>query len=356
MAMAPMHRRFVMIEVLDGGVQTTVQDGGRPGYLASGYPPAGAQDYYALSIANLLVGNELTPPPMSSAPPGHAGLEMLIKGASLRFEADALFALAGANMAATLDGEPVPCFRPVRAMPGSLLRLGFVKSGARGYFAIAGGIDVPLCLKSRSTFIRARRGGLEGRPLRAGDRVRVGEPTAPLQTLAQRRLPRDLPPALPEPRSIRVVLGPQDYMFTADSIETFLAYDWELSPVSDRMGMRLIGPPLVLRERPDYLVRDAGSGAADIVDDVIPIGGIQVPGGIEPIVMGVENPTAGGYAKIATVISTDLSKMGQIMPRQTLRFVAISQGKAIAIRERQWRALKESSTALRTDNLAARPA
>ena len=338
-----------MIEVLDGGVQTTVQDGGRPGYLAAGYPPAGAQDYYALSIANLLVGNELTPPPMSSAPPGHAGLEMLIMGPSLRFEANAVFALAGADMGATLDGQPVARYRPVRAASGSVLRLGFAKSGARGYLAIAGGIDVPLCLKSRSTFIRARRGGLEGRPLRAGDRVRLGKPTAALATLARRQLPPDLPVEPAEPRSIRVVLGPQDYMFTTESVETFLTHDWELSPVSDRMGMRLIGPPLELHERPEYLVRDAGTGVADIVDDVIPIGGVQVPGGIEPIVMGVENPTAGGYAKIATVISTDLGKMGQIMPRQTLRFAAVSQTEAIAIRESQWRALKKSHAALRSD-------
>ena len=164
-----------------------------------------------------------------------------------------------------------------------LLKLGFVRSGARGYFATAGGIDVPLCLKSRSTYIRARRGGLEGRPLRAGDRLRLGERTAPLAALAERRLPAALPVEPAEPRSIRVVLGPQDYMFTAESIETFLSHDWELSPVSDRMGMRLIGPPLTLHERPEYLVRDAGTGVADIVDDVIPIGGIQVPGGIEPI-------------------------------------------------------------------------
>ena len=345
-----------MIEVLDGGVQTTVQDGGRPGYLAAGYPPAGAQDYYALSIANLLVGNALTPPPMSAAPPGHAGLEMLIKGASLRFEADAVFALAGADMSGTLDGRPVARYRPVRAASGSVLKLGFVKSGARGYFAIAGGIDVPLRLKSRSTYIRARRGGLEGRPLRTGDRLRLGEPTAALATLAERRLPPDLPPEPAEPRSIRVVLGPQDYMFTPEGIETFLTHDWELSPVSDRMGMRLIGPPLELHERPEYLVRDAGTGVADIVDDVIPIGGIQVPGGIEPIVMGVENPTAGGYAKIATVISADLGKMGQIMPRQTLRFAAVSQAEAAAIRESQWRALKESAAALRSERVAAHPA
>src|SRR5262249_35612684 len=144
---------------------------------------------------------------------------------------------------------------------------------------------------------------------------------------------------------IRVVLGPQDFMFTAKGVETFLSADWRLSPVSDRMGMRLIGPPLELKPRPDYLVRDAGSGPADIVDDVIPGGGIQVPGGIEPIVMGVENPTAGGYAKIATVISTDLGKMGQLMPKDLLGFAAVSADEAVGIGQRQWTRLCQAAEA-----------
>lgn len=334
-----------MIEVLDGGLQTTIQDGGRPGYLSRGIPPAGAQDFYSLAIANLLVGNELTPPPLSRLAPGAAGLEMLVKGVTLRFPEETVIALAGADMGATLDGDPVERFRPIVVPAGGVLKCGAVKSGARGYLAIAGGIDVPLVIGSRATYVRGSQGGLDGRALRRGDRLRVFPAPAPNATLAKRTLD-GLPAGPEEPTVIRVVLGPQDFMFTAGGVETFLTAEWRLSPVSDRMGMRLVGPPLELHPRPDYLARDAGSGPADIVDDVIPVGGIQVPGGIEPIVMGVENPTAGGYAKIATVISADLGKMGQIPPKGKLTFRKVTAEEGIAAIKAIWNRLRQAKAAL----------
>ena len=226
-----------------------------------------------------------------------------------------------------------------------MLKCGTVKSGARGYLAIAGGIDVPLVIGSRATYVRGSQGGLEGRALRKGDVLRTFPPAAPVTSLAKRSLD-GLPTGPDEPNVIRVVLGPQDFMFTAKGVETFLTAEWRLSPVSDRMGMRLVGPPLELHPRPDYLTRDAGSGPADIVDDVIPVGGIQVPGGIEPIVMGVENPTAGGYAKIATVISADLGKMGQIQPKGPLTFRKISADEGISVIKDIWGRLKQAKAAL----------
>ena len=142
-------------------------------------------------------------------------------------------------------------------------------------------------------------------------------------------MPEELRRRLDErPWTVRVVPGPQDHLFTEAGLELFFSAEWQLSPTSDRMGFRFIGPALEMRERPDYLVRDAGSGPADIVDDIIPVGGIQVPGGIEPIAMGVENPTAGGYAKIGTVISTDLGVLGQIRPMEPVRFAAVSVDEA----------------------------
>ena len=334
-----------MIEVLDGGLQTTIQDGGRPGHLARGIPPAGAQDFYSLALANLLVGNALTPPPLSRAAPGAAGLEMLVKGVTLRFGDETVVALAGADMGATLDGAPVERFLPIVVPAGGVLKCGTVRSGARGYLAVAGGIDVPVVVGSRATYVRGAQGGLEGRALRKGDVLATLAATAPNARLAKRRLD-GLPTAPDEPSVIRVVLGPQDFMFTARGIETFLTAEWRLSPVSDRMGMRLVGPPLELHPRPDYLTRDAGSGPADIVDDVIPVGGIQVPGGIEPIVMGVENPTAGGYAKIATVISADLGKMGQIPPKGPLTFRRVSADEGISVIKDIWRRLTLAKAAL----------
>ena len=334
-----------MIEVLDGGLQTTIQDGGRPGYLSRGIPPAGAQDFYSLAIANLLVGNTLTPPPLSRAEAGAAGLEMLVKGVSLRFPEETVIALAGADMGATLDGAPAEQFKPILVPAGGVLKCGMVRSGARGYLAVAGGIDVPPVIGSRATYVRGSQGGLDGRALRKGDTLKTFAAGAPAAKLATRGL-GDLPAGPDEPRVIRVVLGPQDFMFTDKGIETFLGTEWTLSPVSDRMGMRLVGPPLELHPRPDYLTRDAGSGPADIVDDVIPVGGIQVPGGIEPIVMGVENPTAGGYAKIATVISADLGKMGQIPPKGALTFRKVSPEEGVAIIKDIWTRLKDAKAAL----------
>jgi antagonist of KipI len=173
-----------MIEVLDGGLQTTIQDGGRPGYLSRGIPPAGAQDFYSLAIANLLVGNELTPPPLSRAAPGAAGLEMLLKGPSLRFEVETVVALAGADMAATLNGAPVPRFEPIVVPAGGVLSCGLARAGARGYLAVAGGIEVPLVLGSRATYVRGAQGGLQGRALKKGDRLKTLAPAFDNRRLA----------------------------------------------------------------------------------------------------------------------------------------------------------------------------
>ena len=195
---------------------------------------------------------------------------------------------------------------------------------------MAGGIEVPLYLGSRATFVRGGQGGLEGRALRKGDQLTVG-PGGDGDG-SGRAVPEELRRRLDErPWSVRVVPGPQDHLFTEAGLELFFSAEWKLSPTSDRMGFRFIGPALEMRERPDYLVRDAGSGPADIVDDITPVGGIQVPGGIEPIAMGVENPTAGGYAKIGTVISTDLGVLGQIRPMETVRFDAVGVDEAQAI-------------------------
>ncbi len=316
-----------MIDVIRPGLQTTIQDAGRPGYLSRGIPPAGPQDYRSFALASLLVGNPLPPPPLTPGDPGLAGLEILAIGPTLTFDAPALVALTGGHVEATLDGEPVASWTALAVPAGATLKVGKVGPGARAYLAVAGGIDVPSYLGSRATFVRGGQGGLEGRALRKGDRLTVG-PGGDGDG-SGRAVPEELRRRLDErPWTVRVVPGPQDHLFTEAGVELFFSAEWQLSPTSDRMGFRFIGPALEMRERPDYLVRDAGSGPADIVDDIIPVGGIQVPGGIEPIAMGVENPTAGGYAKIGTVISTDLGVLGQIRPMEPVRFAAVSADEA----------------------------
>lgn len=323
------------VTVVDPGFQTTIQDGGRPGYLARGIPPSGAQDVWSLRMASLLVGNALPPSPLTPGDPGDAGLEMTFIGATLAFAEETVAAITGADVSATLDGEPVASWEAFRVPAGGTLRCAAIGPGARTYLAVAGGFDVPLYLGSRSTYVRGSQGGLNGRPLRKGDGISLGAPRAPLDSLTGRRARSDARLAFESPWIVRVVRGPQDYLFTEEGLDVFFSADWKLSPMSDRMGFRFIGPPLALEERADYLIRDAGSGPADIVDDCTPVGGIQVPGGVEPIAMGVENPTAGGYAKIATVITADYGKLGQVRPHETVRFEPVSVEAAVRIAKEQ---------------------
>lgn len=319
------------IEVVKPGLQTTVQDGGRPGHLSRGVPPAGAQDFRSFALASLLAGNTPPPPPLTPGYPGDAGLEMLAIGPTLRFETETLFALTGGELAATLDGEPVEMWTAVRAAAGATLKCGKVGPGARSYLAVAGGIDVPPYLGSRATYVRGAQGGLEGRALRAGDVLTLGAPSDGALEAGGRRVAERARRRLGAPWTVRVVPGPQAHLFSDAGFDTFFSAEWKLSPTSDRMGFRFIGPELEMRPRAEYLERDAGSGPADIVDDITPVGGIQVPGGVEPIAMGVENPTAGGYAKIGTVISTDLGVLGQIRPHEEVFFEAVEVDEALAI-------------------------
>lgn len=318
------------LEVRRAGVQSTVQDLGRPGYLATGMPPSGPADRFALGIANLLVGNDPGDRYLVGRRPGAAGLEVLLGHLELRAQAEAVVAVTGADVAPTVNGRSVPMWQALALAPGDVLVFHGARSGARAYLGVAGGVDVPTFAGSRATNVRAGVGGIGGRALRAGDVVRTFPSVLPARELAGRALRAALVPAYPERWTVRVVLGPQDDLFLPESVETFLAHDWALSPTSDRMGCRYVGPALHFNPRPSYLVEQAGSDPSNIVDDTIPVGGIQVPGGLEPIVLHVDGPSLGGYAKIATVISADLGRVGQTRPGQRTRFVAVSPDDGVA--------------------------
>lgn len=317
-----------VLEVIRPGVLTTVQDLGRPGYLADGIPPSGAFDTAALKLANLLVGNAPGDYLLVGEDPGAAGLEMTVRGPTLRALRDTVIAFTGADMPLTVNGDLVPGWTAAPVRAGDEIAIGPARAGLRGYLAVAGGVDVPLVLGSRATNVRAGIGGVEGRPLKAGDRLRAGPVTTPPETLAGRRIRPDRVPALTGGTELRVVPGPQDHLFTLDSVRTFLTAGWKLSPVSDRMGCRCVGPALSFLPRPGYLTRQAGADPSNIVDDSICVGSIQVPSGLEPIVMGVDGPSLGGYAKIATVISPDLSRLAQARPGDLVRFRAVGADEA----------------------------
>lgn len=284
------------VTVVRPGLLTTVQDLGRTGYAALGVPPSGAMDGLALRLANRLVGN----------PDHFAALELTIAGPELRFEADAWIAMTGARFDAELDDGAAPHGESFPVRRGEALQLGRSLEGARGYLAVSGGLDVPLVLGSRSTFVAGGFGGLDGRPLRAGDRLAFGPPTAERK---RRRLRSDALPRYAAQTALRVVAGPEVEAFTAAARRSFFAASYRVSPRSDRMGLRLEGP------RVEHV------GGADRFPEGIAPGAIQVPADGAPIVLAVDRPTTGGYAQIGTVITADIWRLGQAKPGDRFRFV-----------------------------------
>lgn len=300
------------IEVLRPGLLTTVQDLGREGFRSSGVPPAGAMDPWAARAANLLVGN----------PEGAAALEITLEGPELRFSAESsIAALTGSHFAAALDGRLVPFWTPFNVPPGSTLdiRRGH---GARCYLAVSGGIDVPIVLGSRSTSLRGEFGGYQGRSLRRGDLLSVGERRG-------RRIPPSTMTPLPAPpvkgcAELRALVGAQSDLFAPASLATFFSELFRVSVRCDRTGIRLEGPRLM------HL------SSTEIRTEGVLCGGIQVPGSGEPVILGPDQPVTGGYPKIAQVIQADLGKLAYLLPGDTVRFrlVALAEARE-ALRERE---------------------
>jgi len=291
------------LTVLRPGLLTTVQDLGRWGHQAVGVPVAGAMDSYSLRLANGLVGN----------PEGAAALEVTLLGPTLRAEVPLVIAAAGAIFDLQVDDRPVLHGAPVDLPAGSVLRVLERRAGARAYLAVAGGIETPVVLGSRATHLVSRMGGVDGRALVAGDVLPLGEASPRLPRRATRS---PLPIAAPGPRRLRVLLGPQDEWFTTAAVDALLGGTFTVSTQSDRMGFRLDGPALTRR-------RDG-----ELVSEPVAFGGIQVPTGGPPILLMADRQTAGGYPKIATVITADLPLAGQLAPGEPVRFLACTRAEA----------------------------
>jgi biotin-dependent carboxylase-like uncharacterized protein len=304
------------IEVIEPGLGTSVQDRGRPGYYNVGIPPSGALDLTSALAANLLVGNDPDAPVVESA----------YLGPKLRFTQDAVIAVCGARLDVKVDGEPVPQWESVTVGSGSDLSFGFLQDGARIYIAVSGGIDVPAVLGSRSTYTTGGFGGYEGRTLQAGDVLAKGSGSG----TPGKVVPENLRPTLSREVDIRVVMGLYDYRLTETGLERFLDTTWTLTPVADRMGFRYSGASLEWKERTQPF--GAGSDPSNIVDAGYPIGSIQVPGGVEPIVLHRDAVSGGGYAMVATVISVDLDVVAQCSPGTKTRFRPVSLEQALAAR------------------------
>ncbi len=288
-----------IFEIVIPGAYTTVQDLGRYGYQQMGIPVSGALDPFAFRIANMLVGNEQN----------QALLEITITGPQLTILADSEVAVTGAEIGVALNGRPVPMWRSFRIKTGDLLSIQQVKSGCRAYLAVSGGLDVPVVMGSRSTYVGGHLGGFKGRPLQTGDRLRAMSQKSPDYSRAV--LEEDIPRFSSE-ISLQAITGPQDDFFD-EGLDLLFSSVYTVSTKIDRMGYRLQGPPVpISSQKPKSLVSEPSMP-----------GGIQIPADEQPLILLVEQ-TVGGYAKIATVISTDISKIAQATPGDTIRFKQIS--------------------------------
>src|SRR5512143_2076727 len=309
------HYRPATIDVIEPGVQSSIQDWpGRTGYWDVGVPPSGPMDHLALRLANRLAGND----------EGAAALELTVAGPTLRFNCDAVIALAGADMGAELDGVSLANWAAHAVKAGSILKLGAVKdAGCRAYLAVRGGLDVPDYLGSKSTFTLGQFGGHAGRTLRVGDVLHIEAADALAMDEA---LPASLIPAYSHAWEIGVLYGPHGApdFFTDADIDMFFSTAWEVHYNSSRTGVRLIGP------RPQWARKDGGEAGlhpSNIHDNAYAIGAVDFTGDM-PVILGPDGPSLGGFVCPATIVQAELWKMGQLRTGDTVRFKRLSQGEA----------------------------
>ncbi len=321
------------IRVKSPGLLTTVQDTGRFGEYAIGMPPSGAMDVFSYQVGNYLVGND----------DGAAGLEITYFGPELEFTEDAVIAVTGAEMPPKINGEEASTWETLQVSEGDVLSFDYLKNGARSYLAVAGGIDAPVFMHSRSTYTLIGLGGHEGRALQEGDELQLGEARNGEAQIGKRVEDRHIPTYTKE-TELRVIIGLASYRLTEESMKEFLNVEWTVTPDADRVGYRYRGGELgfVEREQP----AGAGSDPANVVDFGYPIGSIQVPGGVEPIVLMNDAVTGGGYATIGTVISADRDRLAQSKTNDKTRFRSIGLQEALEAREDRRKRLAEIRDAL----------
>lgn len=288
-----------MIEIITPGLLTTVQDFGRVGVMKNGFTQNGAMDRYSMTVANRLCGN------CDSAPV----LEMTVLGVTARFTQDTVICVSGADFGAKINDKPIKRNKAYKINKGDIFSMGAAKSGMRAYLAVAGGIVGEYVFGSASTNLKFAFGGHFGKKLQSGDVLSIGTGAFPLGEIDKWEIPES---EYSKDAQLRVVLGPQNEMFTDEDIRLFLSQEYEVNAQSDRMGIRLSGEPL------------KSKNGMDIISDGIVFGSVQVPNSGEPIILMADHQTTGGYAKIATVISVDLPRASQLSAGNTVRFKSVT--------------------------------
>lgn len=298
-----------LLEVQAPGLLTTIQDLGREGYGPMGVSASGAADPVALRLGNRLVGNA------ESA----AALEMTLLGGTFVFPDGGVMALAGSDFSAKLDGAPVEMWTSIDVKPGQILEAGMTKSGARCYLCVQGGFEVKPFLGSASTHLLSGLGGFEGRPLRKGDVLKIATAREAFRTFRKRRVSGRALEKLKPRKMLRVTDGPQLDWFPDAAQQTFWQSAYRVAEESNRMGVRLEGPPVQCGSR------------GEMISEGVSLGAVQIPAAGQPIILFVEQQTTGGYPKIANVISADLHSLGQLRPRDEIRFEHVDLETALAL-------------------------
>lgn len=298
-----------MIKILNGGMLSTVQDAGRFGVMKNGFTQSGVMDSFAMRLANALCKNDLDSPV----------IEMTMMGITAEFTAEHIFCLSGGIFKSTLNGAPLENNRTYKAAAGDILQIGPSIQGMRIYLAVAGGFSVPEVMGSASTNLKTGIGGFEGRKLGKGDMIETGSPSADAKADEHEYDGRKFENTV----TVRAVSGPQDEKFTPEDRKMFFTQKYTVTPSLDRMGIRLSGIAL------------KGKDGLDIISDGITFGSVQIARSGQPIILMADHQTTGGYAKIATVISTDLPVLAQVKPFDYIHFKEVSVAYAEKLARKQ---------------------
>lgn len=296
------------IDVINGGILTTIQDSGRYGYQELGIPTSGVMDDYNFRLANILVGNKLD----------EAVFEMTFFGPTLKFNENLIIAITGSNMNPKINGELAPMYETIKVKKGDTLQFGKVNEGIRSYLAFGGSIYVPVVNGSKSTHIKTKMGGIEGRALKAKDEINIKKS----KEETMRKIPEKYIPKISHCNILRIVLGPQDDYFTEKGIhDLFRSGGYQVTKDFDRMGIRLKGTAIEHKE------------TADIISDGTTFGSIQVPANGQPIILVADRQTTGGYTKIGNVITADLHKLAQMtfLDKVLFQEIKIEEAQKLAI-------------------------